>query len=85
MSDEVKERSKGDIMLDISNVLSKIRPYLNSEGGDIEFIDFADGIVTVRLLGACTNCGVQDSTLYDGIEELLKEYVTEVVGVKNIL
>ena len=85
MSDEVKERSKGDIMLNISNVLSKIRPYLNSEGGDIEFIDFEDGIVIVRLLGACTNCGVQDSTLYDGIEELLKEYVPEVVGVKNIL
>lgn len=80
-----KERTKGDIILDISTVLSKIRPYLNSEGGDIEFIDFEDGIVTVRLLGACTNCGVQDQTLYDGVEELLKEYVPEVVGVKNIL
>lgn len=79
------ERTEQDILADIRKVLDKIRPYLNSEGGDLELVDFAEGIVYVRMLGACVNCGSLDMTLTDGIESLLVDYVPEVIGVKNVI
>ncbi len=69
---------------DIKKILDKIRPYLNSEGGDLEYLGFKDGIVYVRMLGACMDCGALDSTLKDGIESLLVEYVPEVIEVRNV-
>jgi len=71
-------------ILEIKRILDKIRPYLNSEGGDIEFVSFIDGIVNVRLLGACVGCGAMDYTLKDGIEALLIENVPEVIEVRNV-
>lgn len=68
----------------IKKILNKIRPYLNSEGGDLEYIGFKDGIVYIRMLGACMDCGALDSTLKDGIEALLVENVPEVIEVKNL-
>ena len=68
----------------IKKILNKIRPYLNSEGGDLEYIGFKDGIVYVRMLGACIDCGALDSTLKDGIEALLIENIPEVIEVKNL-
>lgn len=70
---------------DIKEIIDKLRPYLNSEGGDLEFLGFKDGIVYVRMLGACADCGMLDMTLTDGIEGMLKDSVAEVIGVKNIL
>lgn len=69
---------------DIKRVLNKIRPYLNSEGGDIQFLYFEDGNVYVRMLGACVGCGSLDFTLKDGIESLLLETVPEVIEVVNV-
>ncbi len=69
---------------EIKKILDKIRPYLNSEGGDLEFIDFKDGIVYIRMLGACMDCMALDSTLKDGIESLLIEYIPEVIEVRNV-
>lgn len=80
-----KERNKDEILKEIMKVLDKIRPYLNSEGGDLEFIKFEDGIVYVKMMGACQDCGALDSTLTDGIEALLMEYVPEVIGVRNVV
>lgn len=68
----------------IKKILNKIRPYLNSEGGDLEYLGFKDGIVYVRMLGACIDCGALDSTLKDGIEALLVENIPEVIEVKNL-
>ncbi|MCR5112342.1 MAG: NifU family protein [Acholeplasmatales bacterium] len=79
----LEERSRDEIVSDINKVLNKLRPYLNSEGGDLEFIDFIDGIVYVRMLGACDGCGAVDYTLKDGIEALLVEYVPEVIEVRQ--
>ena len=79
----VEERSRDVIISDINKVLNKLRPYLNSEGGDLEFIDFIDGVVYVRMLGACDGCGALDYTLKDGIEALLVEYVPEVIEVRQ--
>lgn len=82
---ETNERNNEEILKEIMKVLDKIRPYLNSEGGDLEFIKFEDGIVYVKMMGACQDCGALDSTLTDGIEALLMEYVPEVIGVKNVV
>lgn len=69
----------------VREIINKIRPYLNNDGGDIEFVKLEDGIVYVKLLGACAGCSMQDATLKDGIEALLLENVAGVIEVKNIL
>jgi Fe-S cluster biogenesis protein NfuA len=71
------------IISEIQKILGKIRPYINGEGGDIEFVDFKDGIVYIKLTGACVGCGAMGST-FEGIETLLTEYVPEVLGVKDV-
>ncbi|MFV0395658.1 MAG: NifU family protein [Coprobacillaceae bacterium] len=69
---------------EIKKVIHKLRPYLQRDGGDIEFADFKEGIVYVRMLGACVGCSLIDSTLKDGVEQILMEEVPEVIGVENI-
>ena len=81
----MEERTNEIIISEIEKIIGKVRPYLNSEGGDIEFLKFEDGIVYVRMLGAGIDCGALDSTLKDGIEALLVEYVPEVIEVKNVI
>lgn len=68
----------------INYVISKIKPYLNSEGGDIEFVKFENGIVYVKMLGACIDCMMLDDTLKGGIEAMLVEEVPGVIGVENV-
>ncbi len=69
----------------IITVLEKIRPFLNRDGGDIEFVDYKDGEVFVRMIGACAGCDLIDSTLQDGVATLLKEEVPGVVKVTNVV
>ena len=68
----------------IKNVIHKLRPYLQRDGGDIEYEDFKDGIVYVRMLGACAGCTMIDDTLKDGVEQILMEEVPGVLEVQNI-
>ena len=68
----------------IKNVIHKLRPYLQRDGGDIEYVDFRDGIVYVRMLGACAGCTMIDDTLKDGVEQILMEEVPGVLEVQNI-
>lgn len=68
----------------IIEVLEKIRPFLNSDGGDIKFIKFIDGVVFVELTGHCSNCFMMDTTLKDGIEVTLINEIPEVIEVRNI-
>lgn len=68
----------------IKNELKKIRPYIQSDGGDVDFVKFEDGIVYIRLLGACVGCASIDSTIKDGIEAMLLEEVPGVIGVELI-
>ena len=67
----------------IKEIIRKIRPYLQQDGGDVEYVKFEDGIVYVRLLGACIGCSSVDSTLKDGIEAILLEEVPGVIGVEQ--
>lgn len=68
----------------IQNILLKIRPYLQRDGGDVEYVKFEEGIVYVRMLGACVGCGSLDITLRDGIESILLEEVDGVIGVELV-
>lgn len=68
----------------IKAVLETIRPALQADGGDVEFIDFNDGIVTVRMKGACGNCPMSMMTLKQGIEKRMKAEIPEVVSVEQM-
>lgn len=62
--------------------LDKIRPYIQRDGGDMEFVSVDEnGVVTVKLLGACVGCGLIDYTLKGGVEALLMDEIPEVTGV----
>lgn len=77
------ETNKKDIEL-IKEVINDLKPFLNSDGGDIEFIKYEDDYVYVKLFGACSHCGYQDYTLNDNVYELIKEKVPSCKGVINV-
>ena len=62
----------------VEEVLNKIRPALMSDGGNVELVDVADGVVSVRLTGACGCCGMSTMTLKYGVERMLKNELPEV-------
>jgi Fe-S cluster biogenesis protein NfuA len=68
----------------VEKALNKIRPMLQADGGDVELVDVQDGVVTVRLQGACGSCPMSQLTLKNGIERILKEEVPEVVSVESV-
>jgi Fe-S cluster biogenesis protein NfuA len=65
-------------------VLDQIRPALQADGGDVELVDVKDGIVSVRLTGACGGCPMSTMTLKMGIERLLKQKLPEVKEVVSV-
>ena len=77
---------KTDIKDKIINAINDLRPYLNMDGGDIEFVkyDEEDRIVYVRLTGACQACLFTDDTLKNGVYETLKRDIPEIEGVVNV-
>ncbi len=62
----------------VEEVLAKIRPYLERDGGDVELVDVTEGTVQVRLVGACGGCPMSTMTLKNGIEQILKQEIAEV-------
>jgi len=69
----------------VEAVLNQIKPVLQADGGDVELVDVSDGVVKVKLTGACAGCPMSTMTLRMGIERVLKEQVpdiTEVVAVQ---
>ncbi len=68
----------------VQAALNKIRPALQKDGGDVELVDISeDGIVKVRLQGACKGCPMSQMTLKNGIERVLKQEVPEVKSVES--
>ena len=65
----------------VEKALEKIRPLLQRDGGDIELVEITDGIVKVRLTGACKGCPMSQMTLKQGVEKLLMK---EVPGLKEV-
>ena len=74
-----------DVVTQIKTILNKIRPYLQQDGGDVEFVEFKEGIVYVRMLGACLDCAMLDDTLHGGIESMIVDEVPGVIGVENVV
>ncbi|HUJ68555.1 MAG TPA: NifU family protein [Syntrophorhabdales bacterium] len=66
----------------VQAVITKLRPMLQRDGGDIELVDVTDGIVKVKLTGACGSCPMSTMTLKMGVESALKK---EVPGVKEVV
>ncbi len=62
----------------VQSVINWLRPIIQSDGGDLELVDVTDGIVQVRLHGACIGCPSSESTLKQGIERNIREKVPEV-------
>jgi Fe-S cluster biogenesis protein NfuA len=77
-------RKDGDMKEKVQEVLDKIRPNLQADGGDVELVEVADGIVKVRLQGACKGCPMSQMTLKMGIERILKEQIPEVTEVQAV-
>ena len=77
----------GDNMNDkekIIEVIDQLRPFLINDGGNIEFVDYKDNVVYIKMMGACADCVMIDATLKDGIEMAIKEEVPNVKEVINI-
>ncbi|MES2767465.1 MAG: NifU family protein [Bacteroidota bacterium] len=70
----------------IESALKQARPYLQEDGGDVEFVRFEEetGVAEVRLLGNCTNCAMSMMTLRGGIERLLLKTVSEIKRVEAV-
>ena len=68
----------------VEKALEKIRPALQADGGNIELVDVVDGIVKVRLTGACGGCPMSQMTLKMGVEKVLKQQVPEVKSVETV-
>ena len=68
----------------IQKALDKVRPQLQADGGDVEFVTFANGTVKVRLQGHCAGCPMSMMTLKQGIEAFLKKEVPEVKKVEAV-
>lgn len=62
----------------VAAALEKARPALQADGGDVELVDVKDGVVTVRLTGACGGCPMAAMTLKMGVERLVREEVPEI-------
>ncbi len=67
---------------EVSDVRDKLRPFLQRDGGDVELVDIEDGIVKLRLMGACGSCPSSTITLKAGIERALLE---EVEGIQEVV
>ncbi len=67
----------------IKEVLDRIRPYIINDGGDIIFKRYENGVVYVKLTGACQDCPLVDNTLESGIEEAIINEIPEVIKVVN--
>ncbi len=68
----------------VKAVLEEVRTRLQADGGDVEFVSFEDGVVNVRLKGACGGCPMATVTLKQGIESAVKKFVPEVKSVEKV-
>ncbi|MFX1507680.1 MAG: NifU family protein [Promethearchaeota archaeon] len=69
---------------EILNSLNEIRPFLQKDGGDVEFVDYKDGILKVRLMGACRGCPYSQMTLANGIKRTLQQKFPQLKEVEGV-
>jgi len=77
--------SSEELKLNVEKALDEIRPFLQSDGGDINLLSIDDNkFVKVQLVGACTSCSVNQMTLKSGVEMTIKKYAPQIEGVINV-
>ncbi|WP_296380675.1 NifU family protein [Winogradskyella sp.] len=77
--------SSEELKLNVEKALDEIRPFLQSDGGDINLLSIDDDkYVKVQLVGACTSCSVNQMTLKSGVEMTIKKYAPQIEGVINV-
>jgi len=62
----------------LESILNEVRPSLQADGGDVEFVEFADNLLKVRLTGACKGCPMSQMTLKQGIEKYIQKQFPDV-------
>jgi Fe-S cluster biogenesis protein NfuA len=78
-------RNHMTLMEKVNDALQKVRPSLQADGGDVELVDVNDeGLVRVKLKGACGSCPMSQMTLKMGIEKILKQNIPEVESVESV-
>lgn len=78
----MSDKAQTTVYDEVLEVLDKLRPFLQRDGGDVELVDVEDGIVKLRLMGACGSCPSSTITLKAGIERALVE---EVEGIEEVV
>jgi Fe-S cluster biogenesis protein NfuA len=68
----------------VLEIMEKIRPSLQSHGGDAELVDVVDGVVKLRLKGACSGCPMSQMTIKNGIEKIMKKALPEIKSVESV-
>jgi Fe-S cluster biogenesis protein NfuA len=77
--------AKEELIKKVNNVIEQIKPYLQQDGGDIEFVELTDeNVVNVRLLGACGSCPYSTMTLKGGVENAMKRAIPEIKAVEAV-
>ncbi|WP_179337182.1 NifU family protein [Winogradskyella ludwigii] len=77
--------SPEDLKLNVEKALNEIRPFLQSDGGDINLLSIDEGkFVKVQLVGACTSCSVNQMTLKSGVEMTIQKYAPQIEKVINV-
>jgi Fe-S cluster biogenesis protein NfuA len=71
-----------DLLARIEATINKIRPYIQQDGGDLQLVDYQDGVVTVRMIGACAGCVMASADISDGVQSIILEENPEVKSVK---
>ena len=80
-----QDTAADDLFKRVYGVISRIRPAVQSDGGDVELVEITDDkLVRIRLHGACIGCPSSSMTLHMGIERNLREHVPEITGVEQI-
>ena len=79
------DEEKSTLERKVQNALAQIRPYLQQDGGDVEYVDLTnEGVVIVRLSGHCGGCPHAQQTLKQGIETALREAIPEIKAVERV-
>ena len=74
-----------ELVTKVKNVLEQIRPYLQADGGDVEYVNLTeDNTVNIRLMGMCGNCPHSQMTLKNGIEAAVKRVLPEIRSVESV-
>lgn len=68
----------------VKQALEEVRPALKADGGDVTLVDISDGVVSVRLLGACHGCPMASSTLADFVAERIRLWAPEITEVRTV-